>query len=1414
MRKVTMSARNPMWDRARKAIRFTSGAAALTATILAGLPGVALADQTPQVVPFSQNWTDVNLITANDVWTGVSGIEGYLGQNITSGTGIDPQTLLSTSTLAGDLDAIANQTNTAITNGGVAEFEITDPTIALQGSGTADAPYVLLTANTSGASNIAVSYSVRDLDASPDDAIQPVALQYRLGTAGNFTNVPAGFVPDATTGGVATLVTPVAAVLPAAADNQAVVQIRIMTTNAFGSDEWVGIDNIVIGGAVAGDSAPSVAATTPTNGQNGIGVAANLVVTFSEPVSTVGAFSLTCTTSGIHPVTVTGGPTSWTLNPDTDFAAGESCTTTVAAALVSDVDVIDPPDTMAADVAFTFSTGAADPCTGPFTTIPSIQGSGNTAAITGITTTKGVVIGDYEYPGTGAAAEYLRGFFIQDATGDANPATSDAIFVFNANNNSVSLGDVVVVSGTAGDFQDQTQLSTVTSITKCGTGSVTPIDVTLPATSATAFEAFEGMLVRFRQTLFVTEHFQLGRFGQVLVSSSDRLRQPTSIVAPGAAAVALQASNDLNQVIIDDALQSQNPDPIVFGRNGSPLSATNTLRGGDTTTDPIGVLSYTWAGNAASGNAFRLRPINALNDAVQFVEANTRPTAPAVGGTLRVAGLNLLNFFNTFDGLPDTVDNCLFGTTGAAADCRGADTQAEFDRQWPKTVSSIIGLNADVVGINEIENDGYGPTSALAFLVDRLNAVTAPGTFAFINVDANTTQVDALGSDAIKVGLVYKPAKVTPVGTTATLNSVAFVNAGDSGPRNRASLAQAFEQTTNGARFVVNVNHLKSKGSACNAPDANDGQGNCAAVRASAAAQLGVWLATDPTGINDPDILMVGDYNSYAKEDAISALKNAGFTNLAESLLGPNAYSYVFDGQWGYLDYALSSASMLTQIAGVAEHHINADEPSVIDYNTDFKTLNLQATLYAADQYRASDHDPVVVGLNLNKPGTATLLTTTPTALVAGQPFTLTASVALASGTAVPAGSVTFSDGTPLGAVPVDTLGKATLAQQRGAGSYNYTGSFTGSERFGDSNGVLTVNVAQAPSTVTLTAPVSATVGSTVTLSAGVTSAYLRPTGTVTFYDGATPISGPITLIAPVASPTPVDAVTATASFPWVATPVGSRSLTAVYSGDTDVLSGTSSVASLSVTESATVSIADTSVLEGNTGVMAMTFTVSLSGALSVPITLGVASTPGTATSPADFAALSGVAASFAPGELSKTVTVNIVGDTAVEPNETLQVTLSGTLPAGVTIARATATGTITNDDVVVVVVKPKLKISQVCTGTNNARYTTFTWTVKNQGVAAVTFVWRVKNASPAQTGMITLAPGATSAEFNTNRWRRDTILQVLVNGKVVDRFEAGKNRSSCLKKLRNHGHDNNDNDRDDDDNDDDDKNDKDDDND
>ena len=402
------------------------------------------------------------------------------------------------------------------------------------------------------------------------------------------------------------------------------------------------------------DSAPTVSSTTPEDGAIDVAINSNVTVTFSEPVVVAsGGINISCANTGAHLVGVSGGPTTFTVDPTEDFGHSELCTISVDHTKVTDIDTNDPPDTMAADASFTFTT-VADPCLAAYEPIYNIQGSGATVALSGTRTTRGVVIGDFE-----GASPALRGFYIQDPTGDGNPATSDGIFVFEGSNaNTVSLGDVVMVTGTAGENQGQSQIS-VGTITKCGTGTVAPTVVDLPVADLTFMERYEGMLVTFPEQLFVTENYYLGRFGQVTVSGGDRLDQPTAVTDPGAPAIALAAANLLNKVIVDDSSQTQNPDPIVFGRGGLPLSASNTLRGRDSITGLTGVMTYTWAGNSASGNAWRVRPVTSMSGYYNFTATNPRPTTvPAVGGSATVVGMNVLNYFNTFSG-------CTFGVGGA-----------------------------------------------------------------------------------------------------------------------------------------------------------------------------------------------------------------------------------------------------------------------------------------------------------------------------------------------------------------------------------------------------------------------------------------------------------------------------------------------------------------------------------------------------------------------------------------------------------------------------------------------------------------------------------------------------------------------------------------------------------------------------
>lgn len=552
--------------------------------------------------------------------------------------------------------------------------------------------------------------------------------------------------------------------------------------------------------------------------------------------------------------------------------------------------------------------------------------------MTGVLTVRGVVVGDYE-----GGSPALRGFYLQEARGDEDPETSDAIFVFNGGGRDlVEPGDVVTVRGRVGEFEGQTQLS-ASDVTVCGRGTIAPVDVYLPVPNAEYLERYEGMLVRFPQTLYVTESFQLGRFGQIVLSVDGRLPQPTAAALPGAASAAIEAANALATIILDDASNGQNPAVIHFGVGGEQLSASNTLRGGDTVSGVVGVLTYTWAGDAASGNAWRLRPLGALGGgAPSFTSVNPRPAVPDVGGDLRVASLNVLNYFTTLRS-------------------RGADSSLELQRQRAKLVATLVGLDADIVGLIELEND----PAAIEDLTDALNEAVGTDVYAAIHTGV-------LGIDEITVGLIYRRTSVAPAGEYAVLD-----NRFDRAFRehhNRPVLTQTFVDAA-GRAVTVGVAHLKSKGSDCldvGDGDPGDGQGNCNATRTQAAALLARWLATDPTGSGDPDVLVLGDFNAYRYEDPVLALEAAGYTSLLHELHGDEAYTFVFDGRWGALDHAFASPSLRDQVTGVAAWHVNADEPSVLDYNVEFKSRDQVDRLYAPDPHRGSDHDPLLVGIRLH----------------------------------------------------------------------------------------------------------------------------------------------------------------------------------------------------------------------------------------------------------------------------------------------------------------------------------------------------------------------------------------------------------------------------------------------------------------
>ncbi|MGI9332926.1 MAG: ExeM/NucH family extracellular endonuclease [Gammaproteobacteria bacterium] len=735
----------------------------------------------------------------------------------------------------------------------------------------------------------------------------------------------------------------------------------------------------------AGDTPPALSTISPADDATGVALDSSIEVTFSEDVRVSDPwFSLTCDLGGAVMAATSGGPRIYTIAPNANLVADDKCTVTILAKQVTDLDGL--PDSLDGDFIADFETVGI--CGARSKPISSVQGKGDATPLVGKTVrVEGIVTGDFQ-DGDDDHGD-LNGFFVQDPNADGDPATSDGIFVFDdfAPDMDVSPGDRVRVTGTATEFFGETQIS-ATSILYCGkAGSIAPVDVTLPADGVVEnadgeliadLERYEGMLVRFAQPLVVTELFNLDRFGELRLAEGGRLFQFTNGNAPDVDGFAAHLRDIARRnITLDDGLTVQNPDPIRYPEGG--LTTDNAVRMGDTVAGLTGVLRFSRASGGSGDEAYRLMP----TEEPEFAVANPVPDVPEVGGQLKVASFNVLNFFNDLD---DGSGACFPSFTDD--DCRGADSEREFERQAQKLISALAELDADIYGLVELENDyPDGAYSSIAELTDALNnseLTSCAGRYAYADPDVR------VGSDAIAVGLVY----CTRTVELATDTTVGFlvdeqlpalgIDHGESvfnGPAtSRAPLAATFQETSSGERITVVVNHFKSKGASGLAnpdsvcvtdpgADANcdqgDGQGFWNARRTLASQALAAWLATDPTSSRDPDFLLIGDFNAYLQEDPVAAFEDSGFANLVSNDRhgSGQAYSFVFDAQAGALDHAFVTGALARQVTGAAEWHINADEADAIDYNLDF---GRDPTLFDANESRrASDHDPFVIGLEL-----------------------------------------------------------------------------------------------------------------------------------------------------------------------------------------------------------------------------------------------------------------------------------------------------------------------------------------------------------------------------------------------------------------------------------------------------------------
>ena len=719
----------------------------LLAAALAVIQSGPRADSVPQTLPFAQTWTDIGQISANDIWDGVPGIIGYRGDDATTATGTDPQTLLQDYSST-PVDVNVNQTNpTTFTTGGVAEFELSDPTIALNGSGTADAPFILINIQTLHYTGVQVSYRLRDLDASIDNAAQQVALHYRVGSAGDFTNVPAAFVADATTANTATQVTAVSVQLPADAENQPLIQLRIMTTNAVGNDEWVGIDDIFVTGSTTNPTASGVA--TPASVVAG---GTTLLTVTVVPGTTPPSTGLTVV-ANLSPI---GGSLNTPLFDDgiaPDATAGDhvfSAVATVPSGATSgprSLPVTVRDDQMrTANTSILLTVVEPPPPPPPLYSIGEIQGSGSASPLAGTRVrTTGIV----------TAQRFNNGFFLQtpDEAADSDPATSEGLFVFTGTNAippSAAVGNLVDVVGTVAEFVPtsdpaslpQTELINVT-VTSLETGQPLPVPVLLTAAHTQPnggldqLERFEGMRVR-AASLTVTQG-TLGSFGEAngVVTSTGVF----GAVMAGVARPFREPGIELPEPLPSGAPATvprfdANPERLAVDSNGQVgPAATLEVSAGDAIAGVVGPLD------------FAARTYTILQDPGTPLTA-TRVAAPtavreARSDEITVASFNIQRFFDDVNDVGIT---------------EPVPSPAVFDARLGKAsriVRTMLG-SPDIIGLQEMEN-----LATLQALAARINADAASGGNPSPGYVAYLEEGNDIGG--IDVGFLVKASRVSVV---------------------------------------------------------------------------------------------------------------------------------------------------------------------------------------------------------------------------------------------------------------------------------------------------------------------------------------------------------------------------------------------------------------------------------------------------------------------------------------------------------------------------------------------------------------------------------------------------------------------------------------------------------------------------
>jgi uncharacterized protein len=537
---------------------------------------------------------------------------------------------------------------------------------------------------------------------------------------------------------------------------------------------------------------------------------------------------------------------------------------------------------------------AADCPTRGLTPIAQLKGTAGDTRQGERVLVRGVVTGDFR------GEDRLRGFWLQSRSGeDGLPA---GIFVFLPGQTRdaapVAPGVELAVRARADEFRGLRQLSQVEHIEACDEpGLPPPVSLPFPAAAPSQLGRYEGLYVRLSEPLTVSGNHELARFGSLALSVGGRLFRPTNAVETRA------GNSDLRRLVLDDGSYKTGPKPVPY------LDHDGTRRIGSEIISAAGILTH------AFGD-WRLHPLEV--SAVQFRDANPRPAPPARGPGARITGFNVENYFLT----PGQ---------------RGAANARALDEQRRRIAAVAEGLAPDLVGLIEVENRP-GTVADLAHRFGEAAGIT--GGYRHFHIDG------AVGTDVIRVMLAWDPERVT-------LLAGPFID--DDPAHHRPPVAGHFRTGGDGAGKLVVAIHHKSKSGCPASGDIDRGQGCWNLLRTAQSEALARFLARLQRETGTDRVLIIGDINSYGDEDPVRVLHAAGYVDLVAARLPPESrYSYVFQGESGYLDTALASPGLADDVGKVAFWHINADEPPELH---DF------AKSKAAGPWRSSDHDPVVVDL-------------------------------------------------------------------------------------------------------------------------------------------------------------------------------------------------------------------------------------------------------------------------------------------------------------------------------------------------------------------------------------------------------------------------------------------------------------------